>query len=126
MGGRLTGTLNFLPLSFNFRYVDRKNLASANGITTNHKTLEDFGSQFTGELKWAIADQISWKTRLYAYTSYHRVLMEWENLIELKVTKYISANLFLYPRYDDSAARDDNMGYLQFQEWSSLGLTYSF
>jgi hypothetical protein len=53
-------------------------------------------------------------------------LIEWENQFELKVTKYISANLFLYPRFDDSNARDDKMGYFQFQEWSSIGLTYSF
>jgi len=123
---RLTGTLNFLPLSFNFRYVDRRYLAEAMGVVGDHRTLEDFGSQFTGELKWAIADQISWKTRLYAYTSYHRALIEWENQIELKVTKYISANLFFYPRFDDSTDRDENMGFFQFQEWSSLGLTYSF
>lgn len=126
MNKKLTGTLNFLPLSFNYRYVDRLGLASANGITGDHHSMEDFGSQFTGELKWQIAEQLSWKTRLYAYTSYHRALIEWENQFELKVTKYISANLFLYPRFDDSSARDDNMGYLQFQEWSSIGLTYSW
>ena len=123
---RLTGSLNFLPLSFNFTYVDRKALASRNGITGDHRTLEEFASQFTADLKWQITDQISWKTRFYANTSYHRALIEWENQFELKVTKYISANLFLYPRFDDSNARDDKMGYFQFQEWSSLGLTYSF
>ena len=126
MNKRLTGTLNFLPLSFNFRYVDRMDLIEANGIRGTHHTMEDFGSQLTAELKWNIADQLTWKTRLFAYTSYHRALIEWENQIELKVTKYISANLFLYPRLDDSTLRDEKMGYWQFQEWSSLGLTYSF
>ena len=123
---RLTGSLNFLPLSFNFIYVDRLSLASRNGITGNHHTKENFGSSFTADLKWQPSEQISWKTRLYAFTSYQRVLMEWENQIELKVTKYISANLFLYPRFDDASARDNSLGYFQFQEYSSLGLTYSF
>ena len=123
---RLTGTLNFLPLSFDFRYVGRTALTSKYGIRGDHHTMEDFGSQFTGELKWNIIDQLSWKTRLFAYTSYHRTLVEWENQFALKVTKYLSANLFLYPRFDDSNERDQRMGYFQFQEWSSIGLTYTW
>ena len=126
LGGRLKGTLNFLPFAFNFRYVAREALISANGIEGDHHTLENFASQFTGELKWNIIDQLSWKTRLYANTTYHQTKVEWENQFELKVTKYISANLFLYPRFDDGNTRDDDMGYFQLQEWSSIGLTYSF
>lgn len=126
LGGRLKGTLNFLPFAFNFRYVAREALINANGIKGDHHTLEDFASQFTGELKWNIFDQLSWKTRLFAITTYHQAKLEWENQFELKVTKYISANLFLYPRFDDGNIRDDDMGYFQLQEWSSIGLTYSF
>jgi len=126
LGGRLKGTLNFLPFSFNFRYVAREALISANGIKGDHHTLENFASQFTGELKWNIFDQLLWKTRLYANTTYHQAKIEWENQFELKVTKYISANLFVYPRFDDGNIRDDDMGYFQLQEWSSIGLTYSF
>ena len=123
---RLTGSLNFLPFSFNYTYVGRSALTERNGISGNHHSTEDFASQFTGELKWQISDIVLWKTRLYANTSYHRTLVEWENQFELKVSKYISANLFLYPRFDDSNARDDDMGYFQFQEYSSLGLSYKF
>ena len=123
---KLTGSLNFLPLSFNFTYVGRSALTSRNGISGDHHSTEDFGSQFTADLKWQIAEQVLWKTRFYANTSYHRTLVEWENQFELKVSKYISANLFLYPRFDDSNAYDDELGYFQFQEYSSLGLTYTF
>ena len=123
--GRLTGTLNFAPLSFNFRYVARDALLE-NYALGSHHTKEDFGSQFVGDLKWQMTDQVTWKTRLYYYTSYHRGLMEWENQIQIQVSRYISANLFLYPRFDDSASRDDKLGYFQFQEYCSLGLNYSF
>lgn len=125
-GGRMKGTLNFLPFAFSFRYVARKALLEANGIHSDHHTLENFASQFTGELKWNIVDQVLWKTRLFAITTYHQTKIEWENQFELKVTKYISANLFVYPRFDDGNICDDNMGYFQLQEWSSIGLTYSF
>ena len=123
---RLTGTLNFLPMAYNFRYVDRLALATKYGLDEGKHTLHDFGSQLTVDLTWKMAEQISWKTRLYGFTSYKRGLIEWENLITLKVSKYISANLFLYPRFDDSGTRDDDMGYFQFQEYSSLGLNYTF
>jgi hypothetical protein len=126
LDGRLKGTLNFLPFSFNFRYVAREALIAANGIKGDHHTNENFASQFTGELKWQILDQLSWKTRLYAMTTYHQAKMEWENQFELKVTKYISANLFVYPRFDDGNVWDDKLGYFQLQEWSSLGLTYTW
>jgi hypothetical protein len=122
---KLTGTLNFLPLAYNLRYVGRTTLFEKNGMDGRH-TKHEFGAQFTGDLQWKIIDQITWKTRLYAYTSYKRALIEWENQIEFKVTKYISANLFLYPRFDDAATRDDDNGYFQFMEYSSLGLSYSF
>lgn len=123
---KLTGSLNFLPLSFNFTYVGRKALTSRNGITGDHHTLEDFGSQFTANLQWKLTDQVTWKTRLYANTSYHSALVEWENQFQLQISKYISANLFLYPRFDDTNVYDDELGYFQFQEYSSLGISYTF
>ena len=52
--------------------------------------------------------------------------MEWENLFTFQVSKFISANLFLYPRFDDSEKRHNSMGYFQFLEYSSLGIAYSF
>ncbi len=125
LDGKLTGTLNFLPLAYNLRYVGRSDLFDSFG-TKGHHTLHEFGAQFTGDVQWKIVDQVTWKSRLYAYTSYKRALIEWENQIEFKVTKYISANLFLYPRFDDAAKRDDDHGYWQFQEYSSLGLSYNF
>ena len=123
---KLTGSLNFLPLSFNFMYVGRRALIARNGIKSDHHTLEDFGSQFTANIQWKLSDLLTWKSRLYANTSYHYALVEWENQFQLQISKYISANLFLYPRFDDSNVRDDKLGYIQFQEYSSLGLSYTF
>lgn len=123
---RLTGTLNFLPLSYNLRYVDRLSLCKDYGLEEGKHTLNDFGSQLTIDLEWKISEQVKWKTRLYGFTSYKRALVEWENQFTLQVSKYIAANLFLYPRFDDSGQRDGDLGYLQFQEYSSLGISYTF
>ena len=73
-----------------------------------------------------MSDQVKWKSRLYAFTSYKRSEIEWENTFELRVSKYITANVFVYPRFDDAGSRDDDLGYWQFKEYSSLGFSYSF
>lgn len=125
---RLTGTVNMSPLAINYRYVDRADLAKSFGVKTDKHThsLTDFGSQLTASLEWKMSDVVKWKSRIYAFSSYHRTEMEWENTFELRVSKYITANLFLFPRFDDSNKRDEELGYWQFKEYSSLGFSYSF
>ena len=123
---RLTGTVNLSPLAVNYRYVDRLDLATSYGLDEGKHSLVDFGSQVTADVTWKINDVVSWKSRLYAFTSYKRAEIEWENTFTLRVSKYISANLFLFPRFDDSGNKDDDLGYLQFKEYSSIGFTYGF
>ena len=125
---KLTGTINLSPIAVNYRYVARTGLASSFGVKTDKHThsLTDFGSQVTASLEWKINDVVTWKTRLYGFSSYHRAELEWENTFNLKVSKYISANLFLFPRFDDANNHDDDLGYWQFKEYSSLGFSYNF
>ena len=123
---RLTGTVNLSPLAVNYRYVDRLDLATSYGLDEGKHSLVDFGSQVTADVTWKINDVVSWKSRLYAFTSYKRAEIEWENTFTLRVSKYISANLVLFPRFDDSGVKDDDLGYLQFKEYSSIGFTYGF
>ena len=132
LGKRLTGTINMSPLAVNYRYVDRTDndyeLAKSFGVKTDKHThsLTDFGSQLTAVVEWKMNDVVTWKSRLYAFTSYHRGEVEWENTFELRVSKYITANLFLFPRFDDSNVSDEKLGYWQFKEYSSLGFSYNF
>ena len=125
---KLTGTINMSPLAVNYRYVDRTALAASFGVETDKHThsLTDFGSQLTASLTWVMNDNVTWKSRIYGFTSYKRAEIEWENTFTLKVSKYISANLFLFPRFDDANKYDDNLGYWQFKEYSSLGFSYTF
>ena len=125
---KLTGSVNMSPLAVNYRYVDRSDLAKSFGVDVphHHHSLTDFGSQLTANVEWKMNDVVTWKSRLYAFTSYKRAEIEWENTFALRVSKYISANLFLFPRFDDSNNRDDKLGYWQFKEYSSLGFSYNF
>ena len=137
---KLTGTVNLSPIALNYRYVDRTLFPNQNTATPNdfswfpsrhgidgeeHYKL-DPGSQITADLTWKLNENVTWKSRFWAFTSYERAELEWENTFQLKVSKYITANIFLYPRFDDGNAPDDDLGYWQFKEYTSIGLSYSF
>ena len=137
---KLTGTVNLSPIALNYRYVDRtlfpnQNSAtpkdfswfpSRHGIDNEEHYKLDPGSQITADLTWKLNENVTWKSRFWAFTSYERAEIEWENTFQLKVSKYITANIFLYPRFDDGNAPDDDLGYWQFKEYTSIGLSYSF
>lgn len=122
---KLTGSIHLAPLAYNLKYVDRLDLSKRFGIEEGDHTLHDFGSQFTITLSWKPSENIKWDSRLYGYTTYHRYVMEWENTVSMKISKYITTNLYFYPRFDDSAKRADGWDFWQLKEYLSLGFSYS-
>lgn len=123
--GKLKGSVHLAPFAYNFKYVGRLALATNNGIDAGHHSLNDFGSQTTINLTWNLSDNISWKTRLYGYTTYKRMEAEWENTLSFQFNRYLATKLFLYPRFDDGRKRDDKLGYWMFREYFSIGFSYS-
>ena len=123
---RLTGTINFSPVAINYRYVGRLALATSYGLDEGKHSMVEFGPNMTADLVWKFNDVVMWKSRFYAFTTFKRAEIEWENTFELRVSKYITANLFLFPRFDDTSKYDDDFGYWQFKEFSSLGFAYTF
>ena len=123
---RLKGSIQMAPLAYNWRYVGRVDLATRYGLDEGRHTKGDFGSECTVDLEWKIADNLKWKTRLYGYTTYERAEIEWENTLTFLFNRFISTNVFLYPRFDDGVARDGHNGYWQFKEYASVGFAYSF
>lgn len=122
--GRMTGSVHLAPIAYSLTYARDKDLAPRFGIDEGHHAKNDYGSEVTVDIVWQMAKDVRWKTRFYGYTTYHRMKMEWENTFTFVVNKYISTNLFLYPRFDDGVKRDDKYGYFQFKEYVSLGFSY--
>ena len=123
---RLKGSAHLAPLAVNWKYVGRESLATRYGLDEGKHSLVDYGSECTFDLSWQIAQNIKWKTRLWGYTTYKRAEIEWENTITFQFNRYISTNIFLYPRFDDGAKRKDDQSYWQFKEFMSIGFSYSF
>lgn len=122
----LKGTFHLAPLAYNMRYTRLLELSEHLGIDPGKHFLHDLGSLFTIDLTWEINESLRWKTRMYGYTTYKRVEYEWENTFVFQFNKWISAQLFVYPRFDDNVERGISHGYWQFKEFASIGFQYVF
>ncbi|MCR5077037.1 MAG: DUF3078 domain-containing protein [Prevotella sp.] len=123
---KLKGNFHMAPVAYNLKYTRLKELSGRLGIEEGKHFLHDFGSEFTVDLEWKLMDALTWKTRLYGYTTYERAELEWENTFTLQFNRYIATRLFLYPRFDDGVGRDGHHGYWQYKEFASVGFQYSF
>ncbi|MBR5395440.1 MAG: DUF3078 domain-containing protein [Bacteroidaceae bacterium] len=128
---RFTGTLNVAPLAMKILYVGVDDLVKNYGIDEGKHQKTTFGPNITLNTKWQICKQIAWTSRVYWMTNYDYDILEWENTINFTVTKLITAQLYLYPRLDDSNDKyrsgvNKDGPYVMFKEWFSLGLAYSF
>ncbi len=128
LNNKLTGNIHLAPLAIDYKYVDRRALATANGIDEGHHSKTDYGSTFTLNAKWVLSDNITWNTRLYGFTSYKRTDLQWENTINMRISKVITTSIYIYPKFDDSniGRKDGDFGYFQLKEYTSIGLAYSF
>jgi len=128
---QFTGTLNVAPLAMKVVYVGDDDLVTNYGIEAGKNQKTTFGPNVTLNTKWQICKQIAWTSRVYWMTNYDYDILEWENTVNFSVTKLITAQLYIYPRYDDSnknyrSGENHDGTYLMFKEWFSLGLAYSF
>ena len=118
--------LNLSPLAVYLKYVGRPSLQTAFGLEEGHSSKFEFGSNITATHSWTIMKNVTWSGRFYFYTNYHKTQIEWENTINLQVNRFLSTQLFLFPRFDDSAKRaDPSRSYFQFMENLTIGLNIS-
>lgn len=122
----LTATLS--PAAANFKYCDRELLVKNYGIEEGKHLKRDLGSTVTINMTLKFCEQVNWVTRFYAFYDYKEHLKaEWENTINLKINKYLSTKLFLYPRFDNSVTKkNEDDSYFQFNEYLSVGLDLNF
>lgn len=126
MNHRLKGNFHLAPLAYNMKYTRMLELTRRLGIKDGNHFLHDFGSEFTVDLEWQLMESLTWKTRLYGYSTYKRTELEWENTFTFRFNRYISSRVFIYPRFDDGVGRDDHYAFWQLKEFASIGFQYSF
>ncbi len=125
---KFSGSLVVAPIAYTMRYVERKRLATNYGIRPGHQSYHRWGPNINFNANWPIFKNVNWSTRVYWFSNLSYTQIDWENNFNFTLSKYISAALNIYPRFDDSAPRykNENGKYLMLQEWFNIGLNYSF
>ena len=123
-------SLALLPLSYKVRYIrtDDENVHKVYKMVNKHWQ-KDVGAKIELNSTVKLAKDFNWKSRCYFFTSYEYVEAEIENSFTYAFNKYLSTELYTLWRFDDNRSRDyydDNLGYFQFKEYFTFGLTYSF
>ena len=119
-------TVVLAPLSYDFIFVGRHELTSRYGVPGRHHSYEKIGSNVTCNIDWKICKELTWTSRLFCFTNYKSVVAEWENTFNFKINKFLSSTLYLYPRFDDAYHSDKSHAKIQFKEYLSMGLDWSF
>lgn len=120
-----------LPLSYRMRYIngDNEDILRAFKMQEGKHATHDFGSKADVNLKWQLHKNIAWTSRLYYFTSYKYVEAEFENKFTFKFSRYFSTELYTLWRFDDNRDMkywDQSLGFFQFKEYLTLGVTYAF
>lgn len=132
---KLTMSVNLAPLSYTFMYSVLKNNIdlSRHGFKKNEETgeysnkLSQFGSTINATLTFQFTRNVSWYSRFYYFTSYDRMLGEFENRLTMTISRFFSTNISLNLRYDDAVAKNEDFdSYLQINELLSFGFNYKW
>lgn len=119
--------LAIAPISINYRYVGNDSVDVVRyGIPEGSKSLLDLGSTITSILKFDITRYITWDSRLTYFTSYDKVISEFENSLNMALSNAFSTRIYLNVRYDDSVPADPNLHYWQYNQTLSFGLNYKW
>ncbi len=117
------------PLSYNLKTCTNPNLnPEAFGIDPGKKSKSEYGSSVEVTFKWKMTYNITYYSRLFAFTDYHYLQGDWENTIDFSINRFMSAKIFAHLRYDSQApvVADTSWRHWQFKEILSIGFAYKF
>ena len=118
------------PLTYKIRYIGADDETIHASYNMRGKDFQqDFGSKIEVNTNFTLAKNFTWRSRYYFFTSYEYVESEWENVFSFRFNKYITSEVNTIWRFDDNRDKryvDSTLGYFQFKENFSLGLSYNF
>ncbi len=96
------------------------------GIPEGRRSVLDMGSTITSIIKYDITRYITWDSRLTYFTSYDKVMSEFENSLNMALSNAFSTRIYVNVRYDDDVPPDPNLKYWQISQTLSFGLNYKW
>lgn len=120
--------MSISPLSVDMNICrDIKKLDPTNfGIDAGKHFKAEFGSNIEAKIAWKLCREVTWSSRLFAFTNYDHMQGDWENTFDFVINKYLSTRLYAHLRYDNSVDKHKDWKYWQFNEVLSFGFNYTF
>ena len=127
-------SVNMAPLSYSYMYsvnrdidLGRHGFKKDDGTGEYEYRLSKFGSTVRADMTCKFNRDVTWKSRFYYFTSYDRILGEFENSLDLAISRYFSTLLYIHLRYDDGVEKVGGKNdYLQINEILSFGFSYKW
>jgi hypothetical protein len=130
----LSVAINIAPLSYTYMYSITDDIdLGRHGFQKNELTdafensLSKFGSTLRADMSLKPNRNVTWKSRLYYFTSYDRMVGEFENSLDMAISRYFSTLIYLHIRYDDGVTKNEEFdSFFQANEILSFGFSYKW
>jgi len=131
---KLKLAVNMAPLSYTFMYSIKDDIdLGRHGFEKNPETglfktsLSQIGSTVRTDLTFQFNRNVSWQSRFYYFTSYDRVVGEFENTLTMAISRFFSTRIYAHLRFDDGTTKkEESDSYWQLNELFSFGFNYKW
>lgn len=137
---KLKFSINLQPISYDFQYSVKKGPNMdlgrhsfelkenpVEGENPYKNVLNQIGSRIDANLVFDINRHVSWSSRFVYFTTYEKINSEFENTLNLQISRFFSTRINLQIRYDDGVERpEDFQSYFQINELLSFGFNYKW
>ena len=117
------------PLSYNLKTCTNSRLnPTAFGIEEGRTTKSEYGSSVELTFYAKLAYNITYNTRLFAFTNYEYLQGDWEHTVDFAINRFLTTRIYAHLRYDSQTKRlpDTRWHRWQLKEILSIGFTYRF
>ncbi len=121
---KATFNISIDPMSYNMICYANTDVTRFSG----KKVTNQYGSKVEAKMTWKPFYNISYSSRLYAFTNYEYIQGDWENTISFEINRFLTTQIYVHLRYDSSSPRDTfiNWHRWQLKEILSFGFSYKF
>lgn len=125
----LTFKASISPFSYNLKMCTSNRVdPTAFGIEEGRHYASEYGSNLEAKLSWKVCHNITYSSRLFAFTDYDYLQGDWENTVQFDINRFLSTQLYVHVRYDSQTASipDSQWHRWQVKEILSFGFSYRF